>query len=346
MTPYEDWKERAEASPLLTVAQMFGAKLKRMGKEWTGPCPYCGGTDRYSINVTKGQWNCRGFGGGRSPISMAMHIGNLPWKAAAEQLAGPCPSGPARPLSEAEKAERNRRRLENEAAQRAREARQMQQEENTREAARRIWEAAKPIDGTLAQTYLYTRGIPPFQTEVLRFHGALSYPGKSKTYPVLVCRVDDISGELCGIWRIFLREDGRKADVESPKMGLGPAGGGAVRIGGVGPRLGLAEGLESALGAWHLIGKQYPVWATLSTSGLVGVELPLTVEHATLFPDGDRPIKRQGEEFVPAIPAGRKAASALRDRLTAEGVKVTMAMEPAIGRDYLDIWANVAREVA
>lgn len=345
MTPYEDWKERAEASPLLTVAQMFGAKLKRMGTEWTGPCPYCGGTDRFSINPAKAKWVCRGGAGGRSSIALAAHIGNLPWKAAAEQLAGPCPSGPARPLSEAEKADRNRRRLEMEATQRAREAQQMRQEENSREAARRIWEASKPIDGTLAQTYLYKRGIPPFQTDVLRFAEWLPYPGGTRAH-ALVCRVDDMGGDLCAVWRIYLTADGDKLNVSNPKLGLGPAGGGAVRIGGVGPRLGLAEGLESALGAWHLIGKQYPVWATLSTSGLVGVELPLTVEHATLFPDGDRPIKRQGEEFVPAIPAGRKAACALRDRLTVEGIKVTIAAEPSIGHDYLDIWANVAREVA
>jgi hypothetical protein len=104
--------------------------------------------------------------------------------------------------------------------------------------------------------------------------------------------------------------------------------------------------VESALGAWNLIGRQYPVWAALSTSGLVGIELPLGIQRVTIFPDGDRPIKKQGEEFVPAIPAGRKAAHSLRDRLAGEGLNVTVAAEPAIGRDYLDIWSNVAKEVA
>jgi putative DNA primase/helicase len=346
MTPYVDWKDKALSIPLLAVAQMFGAKLKRAGREWTGPCPFCGGTDRFSINPTKGNWFCRGHGGGKSPITLAMHIGNLPWKAAAEQLAGPCPSGPARPLSEAEQAERNRRRLEAEAAQRAREAQQMQRQEDTREAAKAIWDASRSIDGTLAQSYLYGRNIPPFQTEVLRFHEGLPYPGKSKLYPALICRVDDMDGELCAIWRIYLRGDGRKADVENAKLGLGPAGGGAVRLGGSGSRIGLAEGLESALGAWNVINRQYPVWAALSTSGLVGIELPLSVERVTIFPDGDRPIRKQGEEFIPAVPAGRKAAQSLRDRLAREGLNVVIAPEPSMGRDYLDIWSNVAREVA
>lgn len=346
---FRDWRDRADECDLLETAKRYGAVMKRSGREFKGPCPSCGGKDRYSLSPTAHKWYCRGGqSGGRGAISMVMHIAGLSFLQACEALTGePNPSGQrAKPLSEAEQAERNRRRLQNEANQRAREAQQMQQEENSREAARRIWDASKPIDGTLAQTYLYGRGIPPFQTEVFRFHPALPYPGKPKPYPALICRVDDMGGELCAIWRIYLRADGRKADVENAKLGLGPAGGGAVRIGGAGPRIGLAEGIESALGAWNLIGRKYPVWAALSTSGMVGIELPLTVESVTIFPDGDRPIRKQGEDFVPAVPAGRKAAHSLRDRLVAEGVTVTVAAEPAIGSDYLDIWSNVAREVA
>lgn len=348
MTPYEDWKERAEASPLLTVAQMFGAKLKLMGKEWTGPCPYCGGTDRYSINVTKGQWNCRGFGGGRSPISMAMHIGNLPWKAAAEQLAGPCPSGPARPLSEAEKAERNRRRLENEADQRAREAQQMQQEENSRSYCAKILSECAPVAGTLAEKYLHLFHLPTPPMgwpDCLMFHPALQYPGKGKM-PALVARVDDVCGQMTGIWREFIRADGRKADVELQKLGLGPVAGGAVRLGGLSPHIGTAEGVRTALGAWALIGFKYPVWSCLSTSGLIGFEVPLGVNKITAFPDGDAPIKKHGDEFTPAVPAGRGAVFAMRERVVKEGVAVSLAAEPGPGRDYLNLWQDMAREVA
>jgi len=346
MTPYEDWKERAEASPLLTVAQMFGAKLKRNGTEWTGPCPYCGGRDRFSINPSKAKWVCRGGAGGRSSIALASHIGNLPWKAAAEQLAGPCPSGPARPMSEAEKAERNRRRLEMEATQRAREARQMQQEENTRDAARRIWDASKPIQGTLADTYLVKRGFIGVVEPVFRFHPSLPYPGKEKRYPALICRVDDMMGEFTAIWRIYLREDGRKADVPNAKLGLGPAGGGAVRIGGLSGKISIGEGVESALGYWCLMGRKQPCWAALSTSGLIGFETPLGVEQVVIAPDGDAPIKKQGDEYVPAIPAGRKAAEALRGRLLEEGVACAIAAYPPAGRDFNDLWLEMQREVA
>jgi phage/plasmid primase-like uncharacterized protein len=31
----------------------------RKSPEWVGPCPRCGGDDRFSINTKKENWNCR-----------------------------------------------------------------------------------------------------------------------------------------------------------------------------------------------------------------------------------------------------------------------------------------------
>ncbi|WP_051677262.1 toprim domain-containing protein [Bradyrhizobium sp. URHD0069] len=344
---FEAWKEKAEAVGLLAAAQMFGAKLKKHGNEFVGACPFCNGKDRFAVNPVKGNWHCRGHGGGKSPITMTMHIGNLSWKEASEVLAGePPPNGPSKPLSDAEKAERNRRRLANEDAQRKRKEQEEQYQDDTREAAHRIWGASISIFGTIAEKYLTSRGVMPDISGPLRFHPTLPYPKKSGLHPALICRVDDMGGEACAVWRIYLRADGRKMDVEAPKLGLGPAGGGAVRIGGNGPKIGLAEGVESALGAWNLIGRKYPVWAALSTSGLIGIELPLGVEHVVLFPDGDAPIRKQGNEFVPTVPAGRKAAETLRARLLSEGLGVTIAAEPGPGQDYNDLWLQHSREVA
>jgi putative DNA primase/helicase len=346
MISYEDWKSRALEADILAEAIARGAKLRRTGREHIGPCPACGGTDRFSINPQKRIFNCRGAEGG-DVIGLVMHIDGISFTQACEQLTGePPPNGQSKPLSPAELAERDKRRQANEAAQRAREAQEEAREQNTLEAAQRIWDASKPIDGTLAQTYLFNRGIPVFESECLRFHPALPYPGKPKPYPALVCRVDDMGGDLCAVWRIFLREDGRKADVPAAKLGLGPAGGGAVRLGGIGPKVAIAEGLESALGFWFLTGRKYPVLAALSTSGMVGIELPLCVERVVIAPDGDRPIKKQGDEYIPAVPAGRKAAHTLRDRLISEGLSVTLAAEPPAGQDYLNIWQAMAGENA
>jgi phage/plasmid primase-like uncharacterized protein len=47
-----DLIERARQADILAVAQRHGAKLRRVGGgEFVGPCPVCGGTDRFSVNT-------------------------------------------------------------------------------------------------------------------------------------------------------------------------------------------------------------------------------------------------------------------------------------------------------
>ncbi len=350
---HDDWVRRAGEVDIVQAAVRLGAKLKKSNGAWAwrGPCPAagCGGNDRFSLNVKKRIYNCRGCGQGGDVISMTMAIGGLSFLQACEELTGePPPNGPAKPLSEAEKAERNRRRQQNEEAQRMRQAQEAAREEDTKEYCARIWGECAPIAGTLAEKYLqlFHLPVPPGGWPgCLGYHPALAYPGKGKM-PALVARVDDVAGQITGIWREFIRADGRKADVEFQKLGLGPVAGGAVRLGGVNERVGCAEGVRTALGAWALIGFKYPVWSCLSTSGLIGFEAPLGVERVVIWPDGDRPMKKQGEEFVPAVPAGRKAAVAMRARMISVGVGVTIAAEPGPARDYLDIWQEHARETA
>jgi phage/plasmid primase-like uncharacterized protein len=49
-------------------------RIRLRGKvERVGPCPVCGGTDRFSINTRKQFFNCRGFGGG-DVIAMVQHL--------------------------------------------------------------------------------------------------------------------------------------------------------------------------------------------------------------------------------------------------------------------------------
>ena len=103
------------------------------------------------------------------------------------------------------------------------------------------------------------------------------------------------NGSFAGIWRIWTADDGRgKASVESAKKGLGVAKGGAVRIGGIAPLIGIAEGIETALAARQLIyeecGQLIPVWAALSAVGLRNIELPSQVHAVKIFTDND-PIK-------------------------------------------------------
>ena len=71
--------EEARAVTVAEVAMRLRvSSLKPAGTaESVGPCPVCGGTDRFSLNSMKNAWNCRGSaeGGGRDAISLAAHLG-------------------------------------------------------------------------------------------------------------------------------------------------------------------------------------------------------------------------------------------------------------------------------
>jgi AAA domain/Zinc-binding domain of primase-helicase len=78
----------AGQAPILEIAQRAGAKLKRAGAtSWAGPCPACGGTDRFAIDTQKGAFICRGFGGG-NVITMTEHALGLSFPEALKFITG------------------------------------------------------------------------------------------------------------------------------------------------------------------------------------------------------------------------------------------------------------------
>jgi hypothetical protein len=223
----------------------------------------------------------------------------------------------------------------------AEQAERERQQVRTRTAGQ-IWLDSAPIAGTLAEAYLINRGIsvpPGGWSEVLRFHGGLTYDLDERLiFPCFVCRVDDVTGDLTAIWRIYLDpKKPAKAPVANAKLGYGPAAGGAIRIGGIAAHIGVCEGVETGLGISALIKYRYPVWPCMSTA-VSGFEPPIEVERITGYPDGDKPWKSQGDDIVLTEPAGRAAMRRLGERMVSIGVKFDAAPEPKIRTDYLDIW--------
>lgn len=153
-------------------------------------------------------------------------------------------------------------------------------------AAVRIWAGSRSIEGTAAASYLQGRGIHRFSAE-LRFNSRTPHgPAPLTRYrPALVAAVRDDNG-FVGIHRTFL--DCRNSGGTSRKdrrAGLGRFGSGAVRLGGIEPRLGLAEGIETALSASQLFGIQ--CWSTLGTERFGLVSIPSQVQELHLFLDND-----------------------------------------------------------
>src|SRR5277367_6675138 len=78
--------EAARAADIVALGERVGARLKRVTAtewKWAGPCPACGGTDRFSLNKERRIFNCRGFGGGDT-IAMVRHALGLDFAGAIE----------------------------------------------------------------------------------------------------------------------------------------------------------------------------------------------------------------------------------------------------------------------
>jgi putative DNA primase/helicase len=156
-------------------------------------------------------------------------------------------------------------------------------------AALRIWSEARSIRGTPAEHYLAGRGLRTDSPQ-LRFHARTPFGcGRSAEHrPALIAAVHDEAG-LVAIQRTFI--DNRASGVaRGRRCSLGRLGSGAVRLGGVSPVLGLAEGIETALSASALF--EVPCWASLGGGRFGSIALPATIERLLLFLDNDSAGRR------------------------------------------------------
>jgi hypothetical protein len=104
--------------------------------------------------------------------------------------------------------------------------------------------------------------------------------------PAMVAIVQRPDGQLAAIHRTFLKDDGSgKAELDAPKMALGPIRGGAVRLAEKGDMLAVAEGIETALSVQQATG--IASWATLGTSNLIHVALPESIREVMICMDAD-----------------------------------------------------------
>jgi putative DNA primase/helicase len=87
----EDWIARARAVPIYGLIRRHRIQLRGSGVELVGPCPRCGGDDRFSINTTKNVWNCRQCSKGGDVIDLEMFLNGGDFNAACEKLTGEPP---------------------------------------------------------------------------------------------------------------------------------------------------------------------------------------------------------------------------------------------------------------
>lgn len=273
---FESWVQRARDVPIMDVVSMLGARLKRAGNEHVGPCPLCGGDDRFAVKPSENVFVCRGSGGGDG-IAMAMHVRSLEFVAACELILDePPPRGghdtPPQPIN----AEAERERREDQKARKAEHGERVRsQEDRVRQAVIALVERSVPIAGTHGEAYLKGRGIHATAEQLasLRFIQALEYRGYVEggeaeqligEYPCIIAPMVNAAGEIVGVHRTYLdrvkpikrpRDEvtlagGKKAENLAKKM-FGSKG--LIRIGPVMPVMAVAEGIENAL-SWYGLG--------------------------------------------------------------------------------------------
>jgi len=307
-----------------------------------GPCPMCGGKDRFRFANRKGDgtWFCsacppnagKNVASGNGIGLVARYRGVSFGEAAAiirnEGLGLPPP--PVRVYA------------------------QKVPPQKVRESLSRTWNEALPIVvGDPVWTYLNKR-VPrlrcvPVQS-VLRYHPGLPYyehvgkkPDGTPLYkkrgvwPVMLAKLSSSDGtKALTLHRTYLSMDGHKAPFEKVKKlscELGEKGGSIRLRTPVGRVIGYTEGIETALGVDVLIKGAFPVWASYSSGLLAQVVPPPGVEIVHLYVDHDH--EKNG--YRAGMGAGIKA----KKRLEQMGYQVYIHLPPNEGMDWLDVLVTV-----
>lgn len=161
-----------------------------------------------------------------------------------------------------------------------------------------IWQAGRPIEGTLAERYVREVRNIWAPLEDLRYHPRcpLGQGALVQFYPALLLAMRK-AGKIVAIQRIFL--DPQRASYTG-KLVLGQAIGAAWTNGPPGKTVGICEGFETAAAYTSLTGIQ--AWATMGAKRFHQVEIPASVETVILLadndPEGRRAQRRALETYV------------------------------------------------
>lgn len=274
-----------------------------------GPCPVCGGKDRYRYDDLEGRgsWICNQCGPGDGYKLLELVNGWSFTHALGEvrRLLGDSPMPAA--MVQAPKADDLQRKVA---------------------AMRRVWDASLHVEkGDPVWTYLNRRVGLEIVPACLRFHPALAYrheDGEITHHPAMVAAVTYPDGMGASLHRTYLTSDGRKAAVPSAKklMPGKPLQTASIKLGAYSDVLGVAEGIETALAASRRFG--FPVWSCVSSGLLEAWEPPADLGRVVVLGDNDTKF------------AGQAAAYRIAHKLACKGVAVEVRVPDAAGRDWAD----------
>ena len=191
--------------------------------------------------------------------------------------------------------------------------------------ALQMWREAQPAMGTMVESDLAARrcnlAALGNEADSLRYHPFCPF-GADRVPAMVALMTDVISREPRGVHRTALKDNGLgkriMPDGMPPKMMLGRAKGAVVMLGRSNSRMGIAEGIETALSAQKIF--EMPVWACLSTGGIAGFPIISGLKHLTIFADHDK--------------AGVRAAVDCARRYQKNGIEVDLRHPTSPGDDW------------
>lgn len=265
-----------------------------------GPCPICGGKGRfrYDDKEGRGTYYCNQCGPGDGVILLRKHH-KWDFKTALEEVGkvlntdAPVKIMAPRPVKSAK--------------------------EKTAAIERLIHEAT---DANVVENYLTKRGLK-VRSPVLKGFRACAYYDPAGNlvgrFPAVIAPIIGQDGALQSVQRIYITDLTPRKKVSPP---VNTITGAAVRLHEYQGTLGVAEGVETALGAHEMTG--ISVWAALSANGLKAFMPPEGVKRLIVFGDHD------------ANCVGQEAAYALACRVGKTGIAVEVHIPRDADTDWLD----------
>lgn len=311
--------ERARGLDLAAIAAARGLTLKRQGHELVGPCPVCGGRDRFAIHVGKQAFHCRGCGGkGGGAISFVQWLDGTDFLTAVGTLVGVTHHSP--PRGGGSTVDPTKKSAADATEKRKHAAAANDERERIRKAAA-IWRNRKPIIGTIVERYLrdvrrIVGPLPPTLGFLLPWRdvpscmvaafGLCEEPEPGVIMPPRTVEAVHLT---------YLRPDGSgKADMERPKQFRGVVKGAPIVIAPPNDLLGLAitEGIEDALSVHQATG--LGAWAAGSTTIMPALAdmVPDYIEAVTIYAHRDQNT------------AGQRGALALARKLAERKIEVAI----------------------
>uniref|UniRef100_A0A6H2A0M0 Putative DNA primase/helicase n=1 Tax=viral metagenome TaxID=1070528 RepID=A0A6H2A0M0_9ZZZZ len=275
------------------ILSTLGIEVKTNGKH--GPCPLCGGKDRFRFDDQDGvgTWICNqcGAGTGFKLIEKKLGVDFLEAVKRVGEIMGDIPKH-VKP-----KPVKDYRKMLND-----------------------TWKKATSlVRGDPVVAYLAGRGLKLIPDNVRYYRGCWESETKSRMQ-AMIALVTGPDGKPVTIHRTYLR-DGKKAPIESPRKLMphnGTLKGAAIRL--FEPSaytMGIAEGIETAIAATQRF--QIGTWAAVTAGIMESWEPPEGIKEVIIFGDNDANF------------TGQKSAYILANRLAKKGIKVNVDIPETIG---------------